>query len=417
MLKDDRYKTYILAILLLVFICISFLLLVPRKDKTEDQSQEEFPKEVITEEGNVQRFEYYDEAGNLTCAFGRNYAILIRTKDEYILTDEYFDVDQNPVEQNSAYYAYQREYNDLDQCFRISYLGIDGKPTMLQGGYSIIERTFYDDGSIEDEFYLDVDENPVAIYLGQYGLHREYDEEGRCDRLTYLGPDGKPMVTSAGYASVKYTFYSDNSLKTESYYDLDGNPVALSEGQYGTLRENGKIYYIDANGRKMFNLRHFLYSNTLSVIIFGLILLILSLLLGKKFNMLLLFMYILFIVYMTLMNREEGTALAEFEVFWSYKQFISSPSLRVEILNNIWLFIPLGLILYKLCPKAYILLIPFVFSILIELVQYVTGFGLCELDDVISNGLGGLIGYGVGVLSASVKGEASKFAKGVRPFW
>ncbi|MCR5292190.1 MAG: hypothetical protein K6E28_04820 [Eubacterium sp.] len=63
MLKGNHYKTYIMALLLLVFICISFILLVPRKDKTEDQSQEEFPKEVITEEGNVQRIEYYDEEG------------------------------------------------------------------------------------------------------------------------------------------------------------------------------------------------------------------------------------------------------------------------------------------------------------------------------------------------------------------
>lgn len=31
-------------------------------------------------------------------------------------------------------------------------------------------------------------------------------------------------------------------------------------------------------------------------------------------------------------------------------------------------------------------------SLLIEMLQYVTGLGLCELDDVVSNTLGGFIG-------------------------
>ena len=38
------------------------------------------------------------------------------------------------------------------------------------------------------------------------------------------------------------------------------------------------------------------------------------------------------------------------------------------------------------------LLIPFVFSILIETTQYITGLGIAEFDDVFGNTLGGWIG-------------------------
>lgn len=36
-------------------------------------------------------------------------------------------------------------------------------------------------------------------------------------------------------------------------------------------------------------------------------------------------------------------------------------------------------------------------SIAIELIQYVTGLGIAELDDLFGNTLGGVIGVGVGV--------------------
>ena len=39
---------------------------------------------------------------------------------------------------------------------------------------------------------------------------------------------------------------------------------------------------------------------------------------------------------------------------------------------------------------------PLLFSVIIEAVQYVTGFGVCEFDDIISNVLGSLIGFEIG---------------------
>ncbi len=115
---------------------------------------------------------------------------------------------------------------------------------------------------------------------------------------------------------------------------------------------------------------------------------------------------------MTLMYRSAGDTKVKFELFWSYKQFFNSSSLRIEILNNIWLFVPLGAILYKLWPQGYILLIPILFSVLIETIQYFTGLGLSELDDVISNGLGVLIGFEYGyVIKPIVKKKKLKHNK------
>ena len=41
---------------------------------------------------------------------------------------------------------------------------------------------------------------------------------------------------------------------------------------------------------------------------------------------------------------------------------------------------------------AWVLLIPFVFSVLIETTQYITGLGIAEFDDVFGNTWGGWIG-------------------------
>ena len=80
--------------------------------------------------------------------------------------------------------------------------------------------------------------------------------------------------------------------------------------------------------------------------------------------------------------------------------------MRADILRNIWLFVPIGAFLYRFYPKRWIVIIPVVISFFIEAIQYFTGIGLCELDDVISNGLGGAIGYGMAVLLCEAKGKS-----------
>ena len=63
---------------------------------------------------------------------------------------------------------------------------------------------------------------------------------------------------------------------------------------------------------------------------------------------------------------------------------------------NVFLFVPTGLSLPFVLPfkhnGAITILFAFCVSILIEIIQYKYGIGRCEVDDVIMNTLGALIG-------------------------
>ena len=102
--------------------------------------------------------------------------------------------------------------------------------------------------------------------------------------------------------------------------------------------------------------------------------------------------YLGFILYMTFVGRGDDETGMKLQLFWSYKRFFRNAILRKEILNNIWLFVPVGAMLYRLLPKWYVVLIPPIMSLFIEVMQYTMKTGLFEFDDMVSNSLGGLIG-------------------------
>ena len=85
--------------------------------------------------------------------------------------------------------------------------------------------------------------------------------------------------------------------------------------------------------------------------------------------------------------------------FWSYRQMFSNSGIAWQIIKNICLFIPLGSILYRIYPRKVILIIPIALSCFVEMIQLLAGTGLCELDDIISNGLGGFVGFYVAKLT------------------
>lgn len=73
-------------------------------------------------------------------------------------------------------------------------------------------------------------------------------------------------------------------------------------------------------------------------------------------------------------------------------QFLKEQSVRVGVINNIWLFVTSGTGLCKVYQKKWVLLIPFIMSVAIEMTQYITGLGIAELNDVFGNTVGGWIG-------------------------
>lgn len=79
------------------------------------------------------------------------------------------------------------------------------------------------------------------------------------------------------------------------------------------------------------------------------------------------------------------------ELFWSWRQWIVQ---RNQILTNVVMFVPVGVIAGWLWRWKG-LWIAAGLSLLIEVLQLVSGRGLCEFDDVIHNCLGAAIGIGI----------------------
>ena len=137
------------------------------------------------------------------------------------------------------------------------------------------------------------------------------------------------------------------------------------------------------------------------------------------------FLYIAFILYMTLFTRETNLhRKSNLELFWSYRRFFDSSFYRHEVTNNILLFIPFGVmvLLLLLRPKAkqkfgikestpvsyhaiLSVIAGFALSCGVELIQYVFKLGLCEFDDVFGNTLGTVIGVFIVLLVKGVTGN------------
>lgn len=123
---------------------------------------------------------------------------------------------------------------------------------------------------------------------------------------------------------------------------------------------------------------------------------------------------VLFVIYIVVMSyllfaaeslgRTSGYAgvnLVPFSEITRYLTHISAIGfihVGINILGNIIVFIPFGYALPSLFgagkrrPILYVL-ISMVFSIMIELLQFVSNTGCCDVDDVILNTFGGLCGY------------------------
>lgn len=82
---------------------------------------------------------------------------------------------------------------------------------------------------------------------------------------------------------------------------------------------------------------------------------------------------------------------------WSYKAYSDGIAILFpENIMNVVVFIPIGLFV-RLCFQSIrwwgVLMIGFVLSVFIEIIQYIFQKGTCDMDDVIHNTLGCIIGY------------------------
>lgn len=116
------------------------------------------------------------------------------------------------------------------------------------------------------------------------------------------------------------------------------------------------------------------------------------------------------LLYMTLLSRGSNGGLHyQLELLWEYRQAFrfEAGKLNIQdmefvwyIANNILLFIPLGVLLgefydtYRRRPLLWVLFTGGLVSALLEISQLVFRIGLFELDDILNNTIGGVLGFG-----------------------
>ena len=335
---------------------------------------------------------YLDAEGNPIIR-SDGYSTIVRTLvDGRDSDDFYYDLNGHQVQCAGEYYGLHREYNSEGWSTSLTFLDKEGHSMCSSAGYA--SRTYQRDGNgtVVGEQYFDTEGNPARSLLGQYGELYQRNEQGYIDQITYLDADGNPAPTNAGYTILKRTYHRDGTADTDMCFDANGNPKALSKGQYG-IKRSGKVnLLLDRNGNIMLCVDNLLSGFPCMVVVFGCVVCLLMIVLPKSLSIVLTIVYVAFILYETLMFRESGDARTNFVLFSYAGKFLKEQSVRAGVINNIWLFIPLGTGLYRWIQKKWVLVIPFVMSVAIETTQYITGLGIAEFDDVFGNAMGGWIG-------------------------
>lgn len=109
----------------------------------------------------------------------------------------------------------------------------------------------------------------------------------------------------------------------------------------------------------------------------------------------LLTLYMYIVIGITILSRSEsGTWGASFEVFRTFRNTFYA---RKQIYENIIMFVPYAMLLYGLAKRFRslwrMLLIGAGSSLLIEVTQWLTRTGYFEVDDILTNTIGMLLGY------------------------
>ena len=131
----------------------------------------------------------------------------------------------------------------------------------------------------------------------------------------------------------------------------------------------------------------------------------------KEFYMLLAIIYFLLLYYL-LLSTEDATSgfnIIPFTEMTRYK--IGSKSFNYNVIGNIVLFIPFGYIIsdYLKSKKiSHLFLLSALVSITVEAIQYNIGRAF-DIDDVILNVIGGLLGYVVYKFLQGIKNHLPRF--------
>ncbi len=120
--------------------------------------------------------------------------------------------------------------------------------------------------------------------------------------------------------------------------------------------------------------------------------------LKKKIRIGLFSVYIAIVLWLTLIDREWGKPHAMLIPFWEYANVIKGVERSFfikQIIGNLTMLMPLGFMLPMLRKVSLkkVFIAALLFSATIELLQFITGRGLMEFDDVFNNTAGAVLGY------------------------
>lgn len=118
----------------------------------------------------------------------------------------------------------------------------------------------------------------------------------------------------------------------------------------------------------------------------------------KLLNGSLCFLYIICVIYVTLLSRTGDSGEISWIPFQSLFLAAQYPDIYNQIAMNILMFVPIGLTmpnaicgLNRHCVR-FTIISCCLFSLCIELCQYFFGLGRCEIDDIIMNTIGAVLG-------------------------
>lgn len=129
-----------------------------------------------------------------------------------------------------------------------------------------------------------------------------------------------------------------------------------------------------------------------------------------------LFIYIVIVFGATIGDRVSTDSKSlSMHLFSSYKDAWNNFSAGAwrNIILNILMFVPLGILLpliFKNCRKYWVTyLIGLFFTLIIEVIQLISGRGIFEIDDIFNNTLGCIIGYGIVMIFISCFVDKNKY--------
>lgn len=374
-----------------------------RRELLEERYYNEFGEPTSQPAGHFGiRYSYASSASTVTLTYIDRNGEPFETKWGYarknckdmgsMKSELYYSSKDEPIKSVDGCYGVVRYYNSLGQVTKTVFVDSHMEPMLNSRGYAVEKYTYNAKNKIQSIRYFDTDEKQSPLGTGEYGVYYVYNSDGTQVKRTFIDEIGQPISNTLGYASVVQTFYSDGSVDTEMYLDREGNPVELHKGQYGVKHLAGGTIPLSAAGRPIIRLSTLISYFPVIVLIVALGICFLLVLLPNKAKLAVSIVYLLLILTVTLLRKQSDYGKS-FELFWSYQYFFVNEVYRLEILNNIWLFVPLGASLYKREGAIRVFLYGTCLSLLIEEIQYVLNLGFFEWDDIISNVIGILIGY------------------------